>query len=207
MAQRCEHEEEDAEEESWWSKAGKECYESCGCIGWAIASAAVIGWIYCNCWLSGLITESLQELGVRNDIAFLISIVICFLNYVFTPVFVLSILNLPCVLYFRNYPTTNPCIIYWCKMGLVPDSCVPDPSISSSEEARVSQGSHQWSNSTTTLMLPTSRASVSSRATGTPRNCSASKETKVIGPPSYAECTLAEEEDPPDYATALGRIV
>jgi len=193
MAQSCE--EEGAEEESWCSKASKEAYESCGCIGWGIASAGVIGWIYCNCWLSGQITETLQGVGVRNDIAFLISIVICFLNYVFTPVFVLSVLNLPCVLYFRNYETTNPCIIYWCKMGVVPES-------SSREQSRVNQWTH-WS------MLPTSRPAATTRAVASPVNGTASKVMKreVIGPPSYAECTLVAEEDPPDYATALGRIV
>lgn len=196
MAQSCE---EGAEEESWCSKASKEAYESCGCIGWGIGSAGVIGWIYCNCWLSGQITETLQGVGVRNDIAFLISIVICFLNYVFTPVFVLSVLNLPCVLYFRNYETTNPCIIYWCKMGIVPES-------NSAEQPSVwpSQWSQQCSS-----MLPTSEAAGSTRAVASPGNGPASKVMKkeVIGPPSYAECILVTEEDPPDYATALGRIV
>ena len=194
MAQSCA--EEGAEEESWCSKASKEAYESCGCIGWGIASAGVIGWIYCNCWLSGQITETLQGVGVRNDIAFLISIVICFLNYVFTPVFVLSVLNLPCVLYFRNYETSNPCIIYWCKMGVVPES-------NSTEHPRVDQWTQQCS------MLPTSGAASSTRAVASPGNSPASKVLKreVIGPPSYAECTLVAEEDPPDYATALGRIV
>ena len=194
MAHSCD--EEGAEEEGWCSKASKEAYESCGCIGWGIASAGVIGWIYCNCWLSGQITETLQGVGVRNDIAFLISIVICFLNYVFTPVFVLSVLNLPCVLYFRNYETSNPCIIYWCKMGVVPES-------NSREQPRVvSQWTH-WS------MLPTSRAAGTTRAVASPSNGPALKVMKreVIGPPSYAECTLVEDEDPPDYATALGRIV
>merc|ERR1712150_145494 len=169
--------------------------ESCGSIGWGIASAGVIGWIYCNCWLSGLITESLQEVGVRNDIAFLISIVICFLNYVFTPVFVLSILNLPCVLYFRNYETTNPCIIYWCKMGVVPRSN------STTEQPRMDQWTQQLTSPTTTMMLPTSRPAASN---GSPAKVI---KKEVIGPPSYAECTLVSEEDPPDYATALGRIV
>ena len=186
---------EGAENESWCGKASKECYESCGCIGWGIASAGVIGWIYCNCWLSGLITESLQEVGVRNDIAFLISIVICFLNYVFTPVFVLSILNLPCVLYFRNYETTNPCIIYWCKMGVVPRSN------STTEQPRMDQWTQQLTSPTTTMMLPTSRPAASN---GSPAKVI---KKEVIGPPSYAECTLVSEEDPPDYATALGRIV
>ena len=190
MAENCEEGQE--EEESWCSKASKEAYESCGCIGWGIGSAGVIGWIYCNCWLSGQITETLQGVGVRNDIAFLISIVICFLNYVFTPVFVLSVLNLPCVLYFRNYETSNPCIIYWCKMGVVPES-------NSTEQPRMDQCS----------MLPTSQAAASIRSVASTSNSPASKVMKreKIGPPSYAECTLVAEEDPPDYATALGRIV
>lgn len=190
--------EEGAEEESWCSKASKEAYESCGCIGWGIGSAGVIGWIYCNCWLSGQITETLQGVGVRNDIAFLISIVICFLNYVFTPVFVLSVLNLPCVLYFRNYETTNPCIIYWCKMGVVPES---------NPREQPSMWPSQWTQECS--MLPTSQAAGSARAVASPGTGPASKVVKreVVGPPSYAECILVTEEDPPDYTTALGRIV
>lgn len=199
MAQSCE---EGPEEESWCSKASKEAYESCGCIGWGIGSAGVIGWIYCNCWLSGQITETLQGVGVRNDIAFLISIVICFLNYVFTPVFVLSVLNLPCVIYFRNYETTNPCIIYWCKMGVVPESNAAEP-----PDPWPSQWNQQCSSIGT--YRSTSEAAGSTRAVAPPGNGPASKAMKreVVGPPSYADCILVTEEDPPDYATALGRIV
>jgi len=205
MAQSCEEGPEGPEEESWCSKASKECYESCGCIGWGIGSAGVIGWIYCNCWLSGQITETLQGVGVRNDIAFLISIVICFLNYVFTPVFVLSVLNLPCVIYFRNYETTNPCIIYWCKMGAVPEP--------NSTEQRTSPswptGQYTQQCSSSSMLPTTSEAAGSSRAVASPGNGPASKVIKkeVVGPPSYAECIQVSEEDPPDYATALGRIV
>ena len=164
-------------------KLGKAIYQLFVWLLYLLGSCLGILWIVFNMWICSLVSTEFEKLGCGRDGSFIIGMTVGLLDYFFAPLLLGLIFYYICT-FFENLETKNACIIWFFQT----------PAYPASEEGEDRDS-------------PARRALQEREADKPPAYKDCVKKSYTVKLPSYLKSLKEEEEGPPDYTTAVGRIV
>ena len=165
-------------------KLGKAIYQLFVWLLYLLGSCLGILWIVFNMWLCSLVATEFEKLGCGRDGSFIIGMTAGLLDYFFAPLMI-GVIGYYICTFFENLETKNACIIW----------CFQTPAYPDSEDGQDRDS-------------PARRALQEREADKPPAYKDCVKKSYTVKLPTYLKSLKEEDEEgPPDYTTAVGRIV